>query len=320
MDIIGKKRRDTSANYFYGVNVNDKEAVRVEYERLRKKHRNITIMVIIVLFALSLVIVDFCRVNYLGGKPLFAISKRVERGTLFTGLGYKVLYCQNGERYIGSVLYKSCDQFDERTFANVMYEKIIKYAEDTKALDRSKLDKFEITNIAYDEENEEDGGDYIVDIAFTCKDGSDKCFKTEKEYNDPLNIKVYIRLNRYNEIYAMTPFKTSGTYYDSLKENYTPKILEYLKSNGKVIEDNLSYVDINLVENHGKYKFRGTTYADSYMVEINYTCNDSSNTCIEASGKEDLVGDFSNLTFYMSMFLDENDNILLMGPKEYFEL
>ena len=320
MNIIGRKSKDTSANYFYGVNVNDQEAVRQEYNRLRKKHRNITILIIIVLILLSLIIVDFYRVNYYQAKPLFAIQKKVEKGTLFNGIGYKVLYCQSGERYIGSVLYKSCDEFDERTFANIVYEKVIDYSVKNKTLNREEVDQFLINNVIFDEENDEGGADYLADISFTCKDGSDKCFKTAKEYYDPLNIKIYIRLNKYNEVYAMIPFKTSGVYYDSLKEKYSEKIKEYLKANNLLVEDNLRYTNINIMENHGKYKFRNNSYADSYLVEINYMCVDNSNTCITAVGDTDLVGDYANLSFYMSMFLDENDNIVLMGPKEYFEI
>ena len=320
MNIIDRKKPEQTPNYFYGVDVNDKEAVRKEYERLRQKHRNITIFVIIVLGCLSFVISDFVRVNYLGGRPIFATSEKVERGTLFKGLGYKVLYCNNGQRYVGSVLYKTCDEFDEKTFSNILYEKLIEYSSDNKTLNRDRLENFKIENVIYDEDNDQDGSDYLATISFSCVDGSNKCFKTTKEFNDPFNIKLYVRFDKFNEIYSVIPFKNTGTYYEQVIEQLTPKVQAYLKENNLLTEENLKYMNIKLMETHGKYKFRGKTYADSYLVEINYSCLDNSNTCIVANGDEDLEGDFANLSFYMSMFLDEEDNISLMGPREYFKI
>ena len=49
-------------------------------------------------------------------------------------------------------------------------------------------------------------------------------------------------------------------------------------------------------------------------------CNDNSNTCITPYDKEDEQGDYANLSFQATMFLDANDNIVSMGPKEYFGL
>ena len=320
MNIIDKKKPEQTPNYFYGIDINDKEAVRVEYERLRKKHRNITILVIIVLACLSIVIGDFVRVTKLGGKPIFATSEKVERGTLFSGLGYKVLYCNNGQRYVGSVLYKSCEEFDENTFSNVLYEKLIEYSAANKTLNRSDLKDFKVNDVMFDEENEEEGSDYLASITFSCNTDNNKCFKTTKEYNDPYNIKLYVRFDKYNEIYDVIPFKATGAYADQLVEQYIPKIEAYLKENNLLVEDNLDHFYLKLVENHGKYKFRGETYADSYLVQIDYSCKDETNTCITPPDNEDLDGDFANLSFYMSMFVDEEDNISLMGSRQYFNL
>ncbi len=320
MNVINKKSHEQTPNYFYGVDVNNKEAVREEYERLRKKHRNITIFAIIVLGCLSFVLGDFLRVTKLGGKPIFATSKKVERGTLFSGLGYKVLYCNNGQRYVGSVLYKSCEEFDENTFANVLYEKLVNYSADNKTLNRSKLKDFTVIDVMFDEENEEEGSDYLATISFSCNGNNSSCFKTAKEYNDPYNIKLYVRFNKFNEIYDVVPFKESGAYYNELVEQYTPKVQEYLRNNNLLVADNLHHFTIKLLENHGKYKFRGETYADSYLIQIDYNCLDNTNTCVTPAGNEDFEGDYSNLSFYMAMFLDAEDNVSLMGPKEYFDL
>ena len=61
MKIIDKKPAEISENVFYGVNIQDKQAVEREFLRLRKKHRNITIITVILLAIIGVFIVDFCR-------------------------------------------------------------------------------------------------------------------------------------------------------------------------------------------------------------------------------------------------------------------
>ena len=75
MNIVNKKPQQTK-NVFYGVDVNDKQAVEKEYKRLQSQHRKITILVIIVLAFLGVVGFDFYRVNFIGGKPIFAVHKK----------------------------------------------------------------------------------------------------------------------------------------------------------------------------------------------------------------------------------------------------
>lgn len=320
MNIIGKKPVDNSKNVFYGIDVNDKQAVEKEYKRLQRQHRRITILVIIVLAILGVIGFDFYRVNYVGGKPLFALSKKVERGTLFSGLGYKVLYCENGERYVGSVLYKTCEEVDEITFTHVVYEKLIDYASDNKIVDIKNLKKMEIVNLAYDEDNDQEGKDYLLDISFECNDGSSKCFRTGKEFYDPFNVKVYVSLNRYNEIYQMLTFKDRGEYYNSLVETYTEKVETYFKENQLLDEENVRFFKIGFVKNNGVYKFRGTIYADTYLMSIDYSCNDNSNECVKYFDKKDIDDDYANLSFYASLFLDAEGEVALIGPREYLDI
>lgn len=320
MNIIGKKPVDNSKNVFYGIDVNDKQAVEKEYKRLQRQHRRITILVIIVLAILGVIGFDFYRVNYVGGKPLFAVSKKVERGTLFSGLGYKVLYCENGERYVGSVLYKTCEEVDEITFTHVVYEKLIDYASDNKIVDIKNLKKMEIVNLAYDEDNDQEGKDYLLDISFECNDGSSKCFRTGKEFYDPFNVKVYVSLNRYNEIYQMLTFKDKGEYYNSLVETYTEKVETYFKENQLLDEENVKLFKLGFASNNGMYKFRGTTYADTYLISIDYACNDNSNDCVKYFDKKDIDGDYANLSFYASLFLDAEGEVALIGPREYLDI
>lgn len=320
MNIIGKKRIDSSKNEFYGVDVNDKNAVVNEFNRLKKRHRNITILVIVVLCILGVILFDFWRVNFVGGKPIFAISSKVERGTLFSGLGYKVLYCDSGERYIGSVLYKTCEEPNENDFRNFLYELFVDYEIKNEKLDKSNLESLVINDFVTDSENDEGGSDYLLSLSVICKDGSNDCFKYDKEFDDYDNIKLYISINKYNEIYNVFSFKNSGVYFEQLNEIYTEKVKNYLLNEGKIVGDNLRDFEVTLVSNNGKDKFRGVTYADSYLINISYLCSDNTNECVVPFDKEDYEGDYANLVFYSSMYLDNEDNVVLVGPRQYLEL
>jgi hypothetical protein len=311
---------ETPENIFYGINVNDKSAVEKEFLRLKRKHRNITIVVMIVLFVLGVITFDFCRVNFFDAKPIFAIEKKVEKGTLFSGIGYKVLYCSNGEKYLGSVLYKTCEEPDMIEFGNLMYEKVVDYSVDKKLLSKGRLRELKFNSVIFDEYNDKGGSDYLANISYQCKDDSVTCFKLDKEFYDIENINIYIRINKYNEVYDIVSFKTTGAYYDRLIEKYTEDVKTYLIENEKLQVDNLRSFKLKLVENSGKYNFRNTVYADSYLIEINYMCLDNSNTCLEAVDNKDYEGDYSNLIFYASMFINEDGTIGLIGPREYLDL
>ncbi len=320
MNPINRKPAQQTENIFYGVDVNNKQAVMKEYKRLKQRHRFFTILSIVVLAFLGWIILDFVRVNTMGGKPMVAISKKVENGTLFQGIGYKVLYCDDGERYIASELYKSCSSVDTLTYSQVVYEKLMEYAEKKKIIDMGNLESFKINSLEADEDNDEGGKDYLLDVSFACKDGKNKCFKTGKEYNDPFNIKFYVKINKFNEVYKVLPFKDSGRYYEQLVYDYSEKVKNYLKENNMLVEENLRYYTLALVENNGKYKFRGITYADTYLIKIDYLCKENNDSCIKAFDKKDYEGDYSNLTFYASMFLNSENEVTLVGPREYLDI
>lgn len=320
MRIIDKKPADVTENMFYGVNIQDKQAVENEFLRLKKIHRNVTIVTVILLAILSVFIVDFCRVNFFDAKPLLAISKKVDKGTLFTGLGYQVLYCTNGDKYIGSVQFKTCGDVNSVDTSNFVYEQLMNYAREEKLLDEKKLDKVIINSVIVDGVNDEDGSDYLVNLSYQCKDDSVTCFKTPMEYYDTNNVNLYVRFNKYNEVYDIIHFKDNGVYYDTLVTEYTEKIKTYLIENGMYDEENIRNFKLTIVDNSGKYKFRNVTYADSYLIQIDYLCVDNSNTCVKAVDNKDNEGDYANLSFYASMFVDSERNIALVGPREYLEL
>lgn len=319
MQPINKKPMETPENNFYGVDVNNKEAVEKEFERLKVRHRIVTVVVIITLLVLGFFIYDYIRVTELGGKPIFVIEEKVEEGTKFKGLGYEVLYCNNGVRYVGPMVFKKCTDEGSTTIDNFVYKKFVDYAVETKMLDKANLDTLEFNLVEYDGSNEEDGGDYHINLKYTCKSDK-KCLNLIKEYDNQNNINLYLRLNKFNEVYEIAYFKNNGKYYDSLVELYTNNLKTYLIENGKLDEANLRGFEIALDDNYGMYKFRGTTYSDSYLVIVKYMCLDNGNTCVHSLDDNDLEGDFTNLMFYGSMFLDSEGKVLLFGPKEYFDL
>ena len=131
MLIVEKKKHDET-NMYYGVDLNDKKAVEREFRRRNNIHRLVTLIAIIVMIGLGVVFFDFYRVNFMGGRPLFATYTRVKNGTLFNGLGYSVLYCNNGERHVGAVLYTDCESVDpdSNTFKEVLARSIKSFAEE----------------------------------------------------------------------------------------------------------------------------------------------------------------------------------------------
>ncbi len=319
MQPINKQPANTPENNFYGVDVNNKQAVEAEFERLKKRHKVVTVVVIIALLVLGFFIYDYIRVTELGGKPIFVVEEKVEEGTKFKGLGYEVLYCNNGERYVGPMVFKKCTDEGSTTIDNFVYKKFVDYAVETKMLDKANLDTLEFNLVEYDGSNEEEGGDYHINLKYTCKNDK-KCLKLTKEYDNQDNINLYLRLNKYNEVYEIAYFKNSGKYYDSLVELYTANLKTYLIENNKMDEANVRSFELELDDNYGMYKFRGATYSDSYMVKITYMCLDNSNTCVHALDDSDLDGDYTNLMFYGSMILDSEGKVLLFGPQEYFDL
>ena len=59
---------------------------------------------------------------------------------------------------------------------------------------------------------------------------------------------------------------------------------------------------------------------DSYLISISYLCTDQSTDCIKPFDKKDDEGDYSNYYYQASMFIGGDDEVLLVGPKEYLSL
>lgn len=319
MQPIDKKTMETPPNKFYGVDVNNKDAVSAEFERLKKRHKIVTVLVIVSLLIISFFIYDFIRVTELGGKPLFVIEEKADGGTKFKGLGYEVLYCNTGERYVGPSVFKKCTDEGSLTIDNYIYKKFVDYAVAKEIIDKNNLDIIEFNLVEYDEKNDQGGGDYHVNIKYVCKNET-KCVSLIKEYSNQESIDLYVRLNKYNEVYDIEYFKNSGVYYERLVDLYSTALKNYLVQNEKIDETNLRSFNLKLIENHGRYKFRDNVYDDSYLVQITYLCNDNGNTCIKSLDDTDIDGSFSNLMFYGAMFVNQDGQVALFGPKEYFDL
>ena len=210
-------------------------------------------------------------------------------------------------------------KLEPTTISNFVYKKFVDYVVEEKMLDKKSLDELVFNEVEYDGSNDNDGGDYHINLKYTCKNDK-KCFKLIKEYDNQDSINLYVRLDKYNEVYDVIYFKDSGVYYDKLVELYTTNLQTYLVENSKMDVDNVRSFKLKLIENHGKYKFRGITYSDSYLVQITYMCNDNSNTCVHAFDNNDMEGDFANLMFFGSMFVDNEGTVMMFGPKEYFDL
>lgn len=318
--IPGKEKQEQPSNYFYGVDVTNRKAVDKEFNRLRNKHRTITFFALIVIAVLALFIMDFIRVNYLEAKPILALHKQVDNGTLYSGIGYQALYCEDGERYVGATVYDSCSDVDSSSIEGVIYEKLVKYATDKGILDYSKLSSFQITSVTFDEDNDNEGSDYYVVASVSCKTTNKRCFDLSRDYSSNNNYHFYVRFDRYMEIYEVTSFKTSGEQYNKLVSDYSEKVKEYLIDKGYYDESRVKNYSVSLVKSYGSYLFRGVTYSEAYMIQIDYFCTDNSATCIKISDDADLEGDYSNYTVFMSLFIKDDDGVGLVGPKEYFDL
>jgi len=319
MEYVKPKVHDET-NYYHGIDLNDKKAVQKEFNKRRATHTFFTMIFIAMFFALGVVAFDAYRAIKLGGKPFFAIKKNVDGGKLYEGIGYEALFCDNGDHYVGAMLYQTCNGTEEPPhFDKVLYDGLIRFAEEHEIIDKANFVSLTINEYVFDEKNDKEGSDYILDLSVVCKDNK-KCFKMDKDFKDPNNFKVILRMDKFSVIYDLVHFKTSGVYYDELLANYKDKIQKYMVDNKYIDEENLKSFKVALINNPGKYNLRGVQYTDSYLISISFLCKDSSNKCIRPFDMKDDEGDYSNFYYQASVFIDENDEVVLVGPREYLSL
>ena len=319
MEYVKPKVHDET-NYYNGIDLNDKKAVRKEFNKRRATHTFFTLVFIAMFAALGVVAFDYFRVYEMEAKPIFAIKKAVDGGSLYKGIGYEVLYCDEGERHLGAVLYKTCQEEEgEVSFKNVLHKSLVDFATTKGILYKDNLESLTINSYEFDEKNEKEGSDYLLDLTVVCKNNK-QCFKTTRDFKDPNNFKVIMRIDKYTSVYDLVYFKTSGLYYEQLLEEYQGKIKQYMIDNGLIESEKLRQFEVRLQKNPGQIKYKDVLYSESFLVSISYLCTDNSNSCVKAFDKKDDEGDYSNMYYQASVFIGDNNEVLLVGPKEYLSL
>ena len=322
MEYVKPKIHDET-NLYQGIDLNDKKAVQKEFNKRRRVHSFFTIVFIVIFCCLGVLLFDFYRVNFKDGKPLIAVKELVDGGSLYKGIGYEVLYCDDGSRYSASVIYDSCNSGNGEekvdSFNKVLYDSLLFYGREKKFIDIKNLDNLTINEYTFDETNDQNGSDYLLDLSISCKNDKD-CFKTTKEFADPSNIKVIVRLDKANTIYDMVYFKETGAYNKLMEEQYTEKVKQYLIDNGSINLEDLRLFSIRFIDFNGKHTFRNVDYNSSYLISISYMCYSSENDCVKQFERKDLEGDVSNMFFQASLFLDSEGEVGLVGYKEYLGL
>jgi hypothetical protein len=313
MNIIDRKPAETPPNEFYGVNVNDKAAVKKELHR-RQYRRFVGNIVFLVVFSLLCVFAfDAIRVTFLEKHPLIYIKENVDGGVLYKGFGYSKLYCHDGKSYPYLNKENKCLKKD-RTFSQAFYSSFYAYAVNNKIIDENNIKTIKLSNIRSDSYNDYSGRDFLVDFSFSCMDDKSTCFKKLKKQKDEFNYLLYVSLDGNNQVQNIFTFKDSGDYYKELKELYLDKVRQYLIDNDYMDEEQTTVFDISLVSNYGKVKYKGEEYYDSYVVKVNFACESSDSSCI--SYKE-----FSydkGLDFEVAMLVDEDSNVLKLVNKAVF--
>ena len=313
MNIVDKKPKETPPNIFYGVDVNDKKAVKRELHR-RQFRRVVGNFIFLTLFAIACVFAyDAIRVNFMDKHPMFYIKENIDGGVLYKGIGYSKLYCNDGNSYPYLNKQNKCAT-QARTFSQAFYSSFKAYAVNNKIIDDNKIKTIKLSNIRVDSTNDLGGNDYLVDFSFTCLDDSSSCFKKLKKQNDEFNYVLYVSLDNDNAVQRIFTFKPYGNLYDELEEFYSDRVKQYLIDNDNINEEILSTFDVRLLSNHGKVKYKGEQYADSYTIKINYSCTTETTECINF--KEFSYDKY--LDFEAAMLVDEEGNVKSITNKAVF--
>ena len=310
---MNKKWQNDNENIMYGVNILDHAAVEKKFKQMKKRKRILTLISLLALAVLGFVIYDFWNVNFNEGMPIVALKESVEFGTEYTGISYNLVVCEDGKRILNDKKGTKCVKSSENetgentTFKDVLYSALITYLKKEKVVNKDFKD-LTINSFEFDEENDEEGSDYYVDLTYECKDGGSKCFKTLKERTNQNNVLLYVSLDKLNEVVYVDTFKSSGLQYEKLKADYKEKVINYFSETREYQSENVKSFDIELVANKGKYKYLGVVFEDLYEINISYMCVDDGNTCVTRLDD----GNGHNLSFNAYMFLNKDNGIELI--------
>lgn len=312
MKYIGNERKNLNpdnVNMVYGVNVSDKEAVKKKMKEIRTRKGILTFISFLIIAFAGFIVYDFWNVSFNEGKPILAIDSKVDSGIKKTGIGYVYIKCNDGKVHLNEKddVCNPTEKDGERTFDDVLHDALVLYLEENKFIDNN-FDDLVIDSYDRDSENGNGGYDYFVELTYSCKDGSDTCFKTLKDKSNKKNMEVYVSLEQGNVVSDVFVFKRSGTRYDKIKEEYKEKVKSYLITNGMYQEENVRYYDIQIVSNKGKSRFGNNVYEDCYVISVSYMCNDNGNTCVKVFDD----GENNNLSYKANMFLNDDGEIGLI--------
>ena len=323
------KPQETPVNKFYGVDVNDKEAVKREFKRLKRQHALVTFITVIILGIMGLFAFELYRVNILEQHPILAIKKRVDNGYLYRGIGYESLYCDDGTKYVMNSAYASCNDNGVTKYDGVILKSFKEYAKENNMMDESKLLTLSIESYEFDETTTETYTDlntgekvtneynyYLVQFNYSCSNDSHLCINFGREFKDYTDAKVYVKMNKDNKVVSVEHFKASGIYYENLKADLIPKVREYFVNTNLIPDDEaIRTFGLTIKESYGYYKYNGTYYGDAYVVSIEYTCLDNGNTCVDFTNYDDT----ENLTFNIALFIDLEGNVSTIAKTIVFE-
>lgn len=309
------KKADTE-NIMFGVNVHDKEAVKLKMKQIRRRKFFLTLLSGIIIGILGVIIYDFYNVVFKEGIPVIAVQENIENGIKYKGISYELIECNDGKRYLNE-MNKTCvveEKEEVVTFDTIFYNALVTYLKSAGIVNDNFKD-LKINEYVLDEElNDYEGSDYYVDLTYECNDGSVNCFKVLKERTKQNNVKLYVSLDKLNIVKEVTTFKTTGKKYTELKEAYANSVKEYMISKNMYDDNNVRYFNLELLNNRGRYMYDGVMYEDAYEVKLSYMCKDNGNTCITKIDD----GNNTNLSFSVIMLLNSEDKVGLLESVKVF--
>lgn len=323
------KPQEAGENIFYGVDVNDKKAVKKEYIKLKFRHYFVTLISIVVLCGLGVLAFEFYRVSVLGQHPLLAVKKRVDNGYMYQGVGYKALYCDDGTKYSYYTPYDSCTNNGKMNYDQILLQSFKEYINDKKIVDESKLVSLDINNYEFDETVTEKRTDvktgeevideynyYLVSLSYSCSDDNN-CLNLGREFINKSDVKVYLKINKENKVSNVEYFRNSGKYYENTVNDLLPKVRQYFLDNNLINnEEDLRMFNLTLKKSYGYYKYDNVYYADSYVATIDYLCYSNGNTCLN----DQEYASTENMSFDIALFIDEDGNVSRIAKSLVFDL
>jgi hypothetical protein len=94
-----KKQQETKL-IIEGVDMNNREEVEKKFAELKRKKKTSSFFGLLAFLIIFVVVGDFVYVNFFDGTPILALREKLVDGIKYKGLGYEVLVCDNGDKYL----------------------------------------------------------------------------------------------------------------------------------------------------------------------------------------------------------------------------